>query len=686
MGGPDAQSIERERHRRSRPTAVALVLFLCLAWRAGAAPEARAAESVESAKGTGKAADPARPVEEIIVRGETQTSMDVLAGATATRIETDARLVEGQQLADVLADVPGVQVRRFGGVGDRFEISIRGSRPEQVPVFLDGVRLDTSLTGSSDLSALCLDVLQEVQVVRGPGAARAGTGAIGGVVNLVSREPTAVPETRVRLSGGNFESVEGSLRHARQIGDWGVSLAYCGFHTQGDFRFQQAKFLQDGVPVGNSPVLDRINNESDRHTAIAHVGGALGPGELRITELVTHLERGVPGSEFDQRPNAEERDISALTSVAFDMPLAALPGASLDLSLAHRYEGNDYRDPDASIGGDPIDTETDVHNLTARSGARYERDLLAGHHRFSVLGEGRFDERSSNEANQKSRAGGALRIEVESSWLAERLSLAPSLRMERFQGFDLEWIPGLHLRARPLPMLELHAAAARSYRVPSFQELYMPDRGFERGNENLRPEDAESVEVGTTLYSPFDAAWLDFEIEATWFWSRIDDSIAYQLISTNVVAPVNTGRSKTHGYELALRYSPHPWLRLIASRTVTQAEIDDGDSPIPGIAASLTDVRIELGPADVLKLVGELHYTGRIPVSGGGAASLPSRTSYDASASIDLARIEWLPVDQYSKSLWLSVRGRNLANESIRDGKYLPRPGRNFAVALEGVF
>ena len=666
------------------------MLGVCLAWRAAGALSAHAAEAADATDSTTSTAVPqpatARPIEEVIVHGETQPSMDVLAGATATRIETDARLVEGQQLADVLADVPGVQVRRFGGVGERFEISIRGSRPEQVPVFLDGVRLDTSLTGSSDLSALCLDVLQEVQVVRGPGAARAGTGAIGGVVNLVSRRPTAVPETRLRLSGGNFESVEGSVRHARQIGAWGLSLAYCGFHTEGDFRFQQARRVIDGVPVGNAPTIERINNESDRHTAITHLERAIGDGELRLTQLVTHLERGVPGSEFDQRPNSEERDISSLTSVTFDTSLAALPGASLDFGLSHRYEGDDYRDPDAFIGGDPIDTETDVQNLTARSGARYERDLLAGHHRFSLLGEGRFDERSSNAANQKSRAGGAVRAELESTWWSERLSIAPSLRMENFQGFDLEWIPGLHLRARPTAMLELHAAAARSYRVPSFQELYMPNRGFERGNENLRPEDAESAEVGAKLYSPFDSPWLDFEVETTWFWSRIDDSIAYQLISTNVVAPVNTGRSKTRGYELALRYSPHPWLRLIASRTVTHAEIEDTGNPIAGIAASLTDVRIELGPADVLKFVGELHYTGRIPVSGGGAASLPSRTIYDASASVDLAQIEWLPVERVLKSLWLSVRGRNLANESVRDGRYFPRPGRNFAVAVEGVF
>jgi outer membrane receptor protein involved in Fe transport len=632
-------------------------------------------------------ADHAEPaIEEFVVTGSALPLMDVLAGASTTRIETDARLIEGQQISDLLAEVPGVQVRRFGGVGERFEISIRGSRPEQVPVFLDGVRLDTSLTGASDLSILCLDVLQEIQVVRGAGASRTGSGAIGGVVNLVSRRAGRDPETRVRVSGGNFGTAEGSVRHARRIGPWNASLAYCGLHTEGDFRFQRARRLVDGVPVGSAKILERINNQADRHTALTHLGRSLGPGELRVTQLLSHLERGVPGSEFDQRVRSREQILSTLSSVGYDMPLAAVRGSSLDFVVSHRFEQSDYEDPDPFVGGDPIDTKTGVHTVTARGGGRVERDLVGGHHAFSLFGEGRFDERSTNLANQKSRLGGTLRAEIESTWWGDRLRVSPSIRMERYQGVDLQWIPSLLVRVRPFEFVELRAAAARSYRVPSFQELYLPDRGFERGNENLRPEDALSGEIGTTLRSPFESAWLDLSVEATWFWSRVDDSIAFQQISTSVVAPVNTGRADTHGYELTLRYAPHPWLHLVASRTVTHAEIRATGNPVPGIARALTDGRLELGPPDLLKLVGEIHYTGRIAVSGGGAASLPSRITYDASASLDLARIPKLPIDRIAKSLWLSLRGRNLGNEAVRDGRYFPRPGRNFAVALEGVF
>ena len=119
---------------------------------------------------------------------------------------------------------------------------------------------------------------------------------------------------------------------------------------------------------------------------------------------------------------------------------------------------------------------------------------------------------------------------------------------------------------------------------------------------------------------------------------------------------------------------------------MTRAKLEDGGARVSGVAYSQTDGRIEFGPRDRLKIVGEIHYTGQLTVSTGAAASLPSRTSYDASASIDLTRFPILRLSDFGQSLWLSVRGRNLGNVSIRDSRSFPRPGRNFSVALESVF
>ncbi len=625
-------------------------------------------------------------VEEMLVVGETRPAMDVLAGATTTRIETDSRLIEGAQIDDLLAEVPGVQIRRFGGAGDPFEISIRGSRPEQVPVFLDGVRLDSSLTGRSDLSTICLDVLQEIQVTRGAGAGRAGSGAIGGVVNLVSRGAPEEPETRLRIAGGNFGTIEGSARHARRIDAWEVSLSYCGFHTDGDFKYQRSKHISGGVPIGSSPTVTRHNNEADRHTALAQVAHPVGEGRLKITQLFSYIDRGTPGLERDIRSHAHEKNLSLLTSAAFEYPIRSLPEGEFEWLLSNRTERNDFEDLDTDPAAEPIDTETVVQSWSTRSRTGFAFDALEGRHEVSFLAEARLDQRGSNEAKSKTRAGVALRAEMSSAWWDERLRISPSLRFERIGGLDEEWIPGLFIQLEPLEWIEFKAAASRSYRAPSFQELYLPDKGFQRGNENLKPEEAWNFEVGLVLRSPFESQWLDGEIEATWFTSEVDDSIAFQLISPSVVAPVNTGQATIRGYELSLWWRPHPWLRLSGSRTVTDAENSQTHDNLPGIAVSQVDGRFEFGPRDRFKLVGEVHYTGRIPLADRNLSELRSRVSFDASAAINLTRLPFPFARKLGRSLWLSVRGRNLSDEAIRDTQSFPQPGRNYSVALESVF
>ena len=125
---------------------------------------------------------------------------------------------------------------------------------------------------------------------------------------------------------------------------------------------------------------------------------------------------------------------------------------------------------------------------------------------------------------------------------------------------------------------------------------------------------------------------------------------------------------------------------MTAARTATEAKLDNNDNRLAGIAVSQVDGRLELGPRDRFRLVGEVHYTGRIPLTSGETSDLASRLIFDASASIDLAKVDRIGLDAPVRSLWLSLRGRNLGNIAVRDVSARPRPGRNFTLAVEGRF
>ena len=208
---------------------------------------------------------------------------------------------EAKQLADLLEETEGVFVRRFGGPGDRSEVSIRGSGSNQVVVTLDGVRANSVLTGGLDLSRVCLPLLERVEITRGAGTTQEGSGAIGGVVNLVTRNGLD-PVTRAEFSGGAFDTYAGSFLHADRAGVVDYSVGYCGFDTEGDFEFQRPTERIDGIIAPFEPdETERVNNDRRQHGATFLGGRSLRPGDAATLELRGVCERRSARGRFRER-------------------------------------------------------------------------------------------------------------------------------------------------------------------------------------------------------------------------------------------------------------------------------------------------------------------------------------------------------------------------------------------------
>src|SRR5262245_5208948 len=126
--------------------------------------------------------------------------------AFASVIDARAAPTSVETLADALEDSVGVQVRRFGGLGDFTTVSVRGFSPRQVQVYLDGVPLSRADNETVDLSDLPLDATERVEVYRGTTPLRFAQAAPGGVINVVTRRPGSAPVTAASASYGSFET------------------------------------------------------------------------------------------------------------------------------------------------------------------------------------------------------------------------------------------------------------------------------------------------------------------------------------------------------------------------------------------------------------------------------------------------------------------------------------------------
>ena len=210
-----------------------------------------------------------------------------------------------QNLAEILQNVQGVNIKDYGGIGGIKSVSIRGSSGSQVSVLVDGQRVNETASGEVDFSRISVEGVEKIEVVRGGGSALYGANAIGGVINIITRKEDARNTTRgsLNIMGGSFSSssVKTDLRHSGE--HYAVSLAYKVLHTEGNFLYKHPSL---------GTLIEKANNDFtayDLFTNFQYVLGKL-PREHTIDVSYNHYtnDKGSPGSAI--QPYATARTTS----------------------------------------------------------------------------------------------------------------------------------------------------------------------------------------------------------------------------------------------------------------------------------------------------------------------------------------------------------------------------------------
>jgi len=482
-------------------------------------PTAARAESAETdvevdvatgaVSGAESSAESDAPSDEVLVRGFRSGRIETPPTAFGTIVATEDYAAENKMLEDILAQQPGVFLRRFGGPGSRSEISIRGSTGAQVAVQLDGVPLNDAISGSTDPAQFCVGMVDSIGVARGGGALLGGGSAIGGVVSLRTRRPGAVAANRASVSGGAFGTWQGTAFRAAQAGPLDYSAGYCFFLTDGDYRFARPVFDVLTQTSFTPAIIERINNDRQRQSGSVSLGGELGGhGYLVFRDYLTWAEHGEPGLDAQdgpsggQNPLARSEDLHNIAQLEYTAEDLGLLGTELRASLWHRYQDNRFSDPGIDENVEPTDTQTEVSTVGLDVTDTWRGDWLGASHAFSVRAHAKRESLFTNDGPDRGRTITGFGIEEDARFFGERLTIVPTVRYEWAQDLGDRWMPGIGLVVTPFSWLRLKGNVQRAWRVPSFDELYLPDKGFIRGNPDLRPEEADSYDVGSSWWMP----------------------------------------------------------------------------------------------------------------------------------------------------------------------------------------
>jgi len=639
------------------------------------------------------------------VREET-TAHDPTAFATVVDAASAPSQVE--TLAEALSEAVGVQVRRFGGLGDFSTVSIRGSSAGQVQVYLDGVPLARADNEAVNLSDLPLDAVDHVEVYRGTTPLAFARSGPGGIVNIVTRRPGDTPLTGASVSYGSFDTRKVDVVRGAKVGAWD----YLGFAhylgSAGDFTFR------NDLGTTANPADDRNETRRNNGFDLGDLTGRIGwhPGGPLAASLTTDTfvkEEGVPGVGSVQARDAHLRTLRQLAHLDVDVtPAGGLP-VDATLSAWNVYETQAFRDRRGEVALVPTDTEDE----TIAPGAQALVRGAVGAHNFPGLllaaSDERFTERDRLRPDasppDRTRFRGTVAGEDEIVALGERLSIVPGLRWEIFRddfpgtpgtpaSLDVRGVrvrdffsPRLGVRVAPHPMVTLLANAGRYAREPNLSELF-GTRGVVVGNPRLRPEVAFNRDAGFRLSPPRLGPLDDTHLEYAYFDNAIDDLILLVQNSQRLVRAENVTSASVRGHEVTVR--GRLWERVGVTANYThQRGRDTGDvsflrgKQLPGRPADEAFARCELAwsPEHPLPFAtrlwpGRVFYEANVIADNfldrANVRRVGSRVLHDVGLELGLPLA----------GLRLTLEAKNAGDDRTRDVLGFPLPGRALFATL----
>jgi vitamin B12 transporter len=180
---------------------------------------------------------------------------DKTLAAVTVLTREDIERSQAPDLMTLLARQAGIDVARTGGPGQASTLFLRGGNSGHALVLVDGVRVNPATQGAPDFAHLPLAQIERIEIVRGPRAALWGSDAIGGVIQLFTRDPS---QSFVEAHAGSYGQAGASAAAGLAHGDShaGLTLAYD--------RLQGFSATNPDYPFGSFPTRTAIATATRR--------------------------------------------------------------------------------------------------------------------------------------------------------------------------------------------------------------------------------------------------------------------------------------------------------------------------------------------------------------------------------------------------------------------------------------
>ena len=492
---------------------------------------------------------------EVVVTGSNHATGRNLLPYTVSTVKSSQLEATGQSqlLSAISGQVPGLFVSERnvlgfgvsnGGSGGIKIRGVGGSPTNAVLMMVDGQPQFAGIYSHHVADFYETEYVDRVEVLRGPGSVLYGSNAMGGVINVITKNADRNGvHTTLTSQYGSYNTWRSSLVNTVRLGNFSslISLGYDrtdGLEDNFDFKqgslyaklgydFSQLWKLRVDYSlmnfVGNDPVYPKLSNPES--TDIYH-------------QNITRGEASLSLSNYYERTNGCVRIYYSYGNHYIDDPKHF---HSLDdrFGVLAYQNVRSWKDASVTLG--------------------FDYDTYTG--KIPVSGGNAHTEGSISTISRKSITEYSPYITFSQDWFEGALILNAGLRMANSDRFGTQWIPQGGLVIHPAEGWTVKASLSEGYRNPSFREMYL----YRSANPELDPERMMNYEV--TVEKTFSRY---FSMDVTGYYSKGDN-----LIQTVDMKNENAGRFINKGIEVSASSCPIDKLNLRASYSYLHTSLDN---------------------------------------------------------------------------------------------------------------